>query len=412
MFNWPALLGFILWPLAACLLSQDRARVSTRQVLTGMGLQILLALVLLKLPGISELLLPVNRGVELVQQATSEASGYLFGYLSGAATPFEIVHPEANFLIAFRVLPLIVVVSALSSALFYIGVLPFLIRVFSAALRRTFALSGALGFGAASTVFLGTIEAPLLVKPYLPKMSRADLFALLSCSMATVSGAVMVLYASVLAKVVEQPVQHLLLASILSVPAALTLARIIIPADDVPAQDDCLEEGPARHQVFFDALVGGAQEGMEMVVGVVALLLTLFACVFLANHVLLEVGAPWTLQQMLGFGLRPLMWLTGIPWAECPYAGQLMGMKVVLNEFVAYLDLSQHGSNLSPISRLIMTYNLCGFANLGSLGIILGGLGTLVPDRRQELSHLLLLSLVSGNLAVLMTGSLVGLIRA
>lgn len=221
----------------------------------------------------------------------------------------------------------------------------------------------------------------------------------------------MVLYASVLANVVEQPIQHLLIASLLSVPAALTLARIMIPAADVLVEDDFRGDEQARHQGFFDALVGGAQEGMEMVVGVVALLLTLFACVFLANHLLLEVSAPWTLQQMLGFGLRPLMWLTGIPWTECPYAGELMGMKVVLNEFVAYLDLSQHGSKLSQNSRLIMTYNLCGFANLGSLGIILGGLGTLIPDRRQELSRLLLLSLVSGNLAVLMTGSLVGLMN-
>jgi CNT family concentrative nucleoside transporter len=410
MFNWPALLGFFCWPLLAYLISQDRAHISRRLVLTGMTMQVLVALFFLKLPGISLLLVPINRGVELVQLATDESAAYLFGYLSGGPAPYDIVHPEANFVIAFRVLPLIVVVSALSSALFYAGILPFLIRLFSQVLRRTLGLPGVLGFGAASTVFLGTIEAPLMIKPYLQKMSKADLFALLSCTMATVSGAVMVLYASVLSKVVEQPIQHLLIASLLSVPAALTLARIMIPETETSPNDEFEIDSQNQPKGLFDSLVRGAQEGMQMVIGVVALLLTLFACVFLANHILLEIGAPWTLQQMLGFGLRPLLWLTGIPWSECPYASELMGMKIVLNEFVAYLDLSQHSQQLSTQSRLIMTYNLCGFANLGSLGIILGGLGTIMAERRQELSRLLLLSLVSGNLAVLMTGSLVGMI--
>jgi concentrative nucleoside transporter, CNT family len=410
MFNWPALIGLFCWPAFAYLCSQNRRLVSPRFVGTGILLQVLMALFFLRLPAVAQLLMPINQAIGMVMSSSSEAAEYLFGYLSGGTAPFEVSRPDANFIIAFRVLPLIVVVSALSSALFYLGVLPFVIRIFSVLLTRAFGLSGALSFGAASTVFLGTIEAPLMVKPYLAKMSRADLFALLSCSMATVSGAVMVLYSSVLAKVVDEPVQHLLIASILSVPAALTLARLMIPAEAAQQESVVVETPKSEAEGFFDALVQGAQEGMNMVMSVVALLLTLFACVFLCNHILEWLGAGWTLQQLLGFGLRPVMWLTGIPWAECGYAGELMGMKVVLNEFVAYLDLSKHADVLSSGSRQIMVYNLCGFANFGSLGIILGGLGSLLPERRQEISKLLLLSLVSGNLAVLMTGSVVALV--
>ena len=411
MSKFAALLGLFCWLSLAYLGSRRRSHVSPRLVAVGLSLQALLALFFLRLPGVARLLTPFQRGVEWLQQATDEASAFLFGYLSGGPAPFEVAHAEHNFVVAFRVLPLIVVVSALSSVLFYCGLLPRLIGLFSAALKRSLGLSGALSFGAASTLFLGTIEAPLMIKPYLHKLSREDLFALLSCTMATVSGAVMVLYASVLDKVVEQPVQHLLIASILSVPAALTLARILMPPDpEALAEPEFVLDPASGPQGFFAALVEGAQEGMQMVVGVVALLLTLFACVFLANRLLLGLGSSWTLQQWLGQALRPLMWLTGIPWSECSYAGELMGMKVVLNEFVAYLDLSQHADQLSPHSRLIMTYNLCGFANLGSSGIILGGLGTLIPERREELSRLLLLSLLSGNLAVLMTGSMVALL--
>ncbi len=410
MFNWPALIGLFCWPAFAYLCSQNRRLVSPRFVGTGMLLQVLMALFFLRLPAVAQLLMPINQAIGMVMSSSSEAAEYLFGYLSGGTAPFEVSRPDANFIIAFRVLPLIVVVSALSSALFYLGVLPFVIRIFSMFLTRTLGLSGALSFGAASTVFLGTIEAPLMVKPYLAKMSRADLFALLSCSMATVSGAVMVLYSSVLAKVVDEPVQHLLIASILSVPAALTLARLMIPAEAAQQESVVVETPKSEAEGFFDALVQGAQEGMNMVMSVVALLLTLFACVFLCNHILEWLGAGWTLQQLLGFGLRPVMWLTGIPWAECGYAGELMGMKVVLNEFVAYLDLSKHPEVLSSGSRQIMVYNLCGFANFGSVGIILGGLGSLLPERRPEISKLLLLSLVSGNLAVLMTGSVVALV--
>lgn len=391
------------------LLGKWSKRAGRRFVAIGMGMQFGLAIVLLRFPLVTRLLGPFNRLVELLQGASDHAAQYLFGYLSGSSTPFQLVNPESNFLIAFRIFPLIIVVSALSSLLFHIGLLPLVIRALSRLLSRALGLSGVLAFGAASTVFLGTIEAPLTIRPYLSRIRREDLFALLCCSMATVSGAVMVLYAGVLKDMVERPIEHLMIASLMSVPAALTLSHLVMPGRPEEAAE---EASPTleRAQNAADALVRGAQEGMQVVLGVTSLLLTMFALVFLLNQLLLVIGFHGSLQSGLGQLLRPLLWLTGIPWNEAAYAGELMGTKIVLNEFVAYLELSKHPEQLSAGSRLIMTYNLCGFANFASLGIMLGGLTPLIPERRQELARLLWFSLIVGNLAVLMTGSVVAVV--
>ena len=405
------IIGIAVFISIAWILSENKKKIPLRFIGWGVFSQILLALIFLKMPAGVHIFSPLNKAVNVLQDVTQEAAGFMFGYLAGGVTPFEVKTPEANFIIAFRVLPLILVVSAISALLFYLKVLPTIIRVFSALLQKTFKISGPLGFGAASTVFLGTIEAPLMIKPYLTKLTRSELFSLLSCTMATVAGTVMVLYAGVLKQVIPNPMTHLLVASLMSVPAAMMIAAIMIPETNLqPSKKKKFDQLALGYRGPFDALIKGTVEGVQMIINIVGVIITFFALIYLFNRVLAGVGISHSIQQILGVLLRPLMWLTGISWNDSALAGELMGTKIILNEFVSYLELSKVYSQFSDSTRLILTYCLCGFANLGSLGIVVGGLSTLLPERRDELIQLGMKSLVSGNLAVLITGAIAGLI--
>ena len=406
--------------LAACLLlawavSENRRGLRPLPVLGGVALQFALAALLLKAPLFQHVFLWLNRAVLALDAATTAGTSLVFGFLGGGPLPFEELSPGASYVLAFRALPLILVISALTSVLYYWRLLPLVVRAFAWLLNKTLGVGGAVGLGAAANVFLGMIEAPLLVRPYLARMSRGELFVLMTCGMATIAGTMMVLYARMLEGVVPGAMGHILTASLISAPAAITLARIMVP-DMAPEEADATAAqggfAPSGAESTMDAVISGTTDGVRLLVNIVAMLVVLVALVALLNLALGllpdAAGAPLTLQRMLGWLMAPVMWLIGIPWAEAPAAGALMGTKTVLNELLAYAELARlPAETFSPHSRLILTYALCGFANFGSLGIMLGGIGGLVPERKSEITALGLKSLLSGTLATLMTGAVV-----
>ena len=409
-----AVLGVAVLIGFAWALSEHRSAVAWRAVLVGVGLQLMLALVLLRIPAVSELLLLLNAIVHAVEQATSTGASFIFGYLSGGAAPFEVSTEGAMYLFAFRVLPQIIVFSVLVALFWYWRILPVVIRGFGSVLRKAMGLSGAVGTAAASSVFLGMVETPLVVRAYLATLTRSELFTLMTCGMSTVAGSIMVLYASVLGDVIPGALGHILSASVLNVIGAVYLSRIMVP-ETQPLTEDVLRDG-LSYSSNMDAITRGTTDGLRLAVNVGAMVLVLVSLVALVNLVLANVqafGAPITLERMMGWVFAPVAWLIGIPWLEAQQAGALLGSKLILNELVAYLQMAALPEGaLSETSRLIMTYALCGFANFGSLGIMLGGLQTLVPERREEVLAVAPKTLISGMLVTSITAALVALVTA
>jgi len=406
-----ALLGLALFPLLAWALSTDRRKVDPRRLGLGVLVQVVLGVVLLHLPGVETVLLGLNKGVLLIEEATSEGARFMFGYLAGGPMPFEERTPGGAFIVAFRVLPLVLVVSALSALLNHVGVIPVVVRLLARGVQRVFSTSGPLAFGAAASVFFGIIEGPLLVRPWLACLTRSELFALMVCGMSTVAGTVMVLYASLVEPVLPGALGWILIASVLSVPAALTMAHAMVPGDD--SAETAIPEPEQTDANAIDAMMRGTSEGTRMVIDIAATIVVLFATVHLLNRglALLPTDSPVTAQSLVGLGFRPLVWLAGIPWAESSAAAELMGTKTILNEFVAYMDLANLPEDtLSPHARRVLVTALCGFANLGSLGILVGGLGSVLPDRRSELAGLAGRAVLAGSLATLSTAAVVALV--
>ncbi|NEV62126.1 NupC/NupG family nucleoside CNT transporter [Thiorhodococcus minor] len=407
------LLGLGVLILLAWLLSEDRRAVRPRLILAGIALQLVMALVLLKLPQVQDAFLVLNHMVLALQEATQTGTELVFGYLGGGSAPFETSYPQNSFVLAFRALPLILVISALSALLFHWRILPLLVRGFAWLLRRTLGTGGPLGLGAAANVFVGMTEAPLLIRPYLASMSRSALFGLMTCGMATIAGTVMFLYASFLSGVVPDAIGHILTASLINAPAALTLAGILVP-EGASATDEPEVRIDAQTRSAMDAVTRGTLDAIPLWLNIMAMLIVMVALVSLANQLLGLLpaigGEPVSAQRLLGWIMAPVVWLIGIPWSEASAAGALMGIKTVLNELIAYLELAGlPEGTLSERSRLIMTYALCGFANLGSLGIMIGGLGTMAPARRDEIVGLGMKSILAGTMTTLMTGAVVAL---
>ena len=410
-----SLAGLVVLLALAWLFGERRTHVRFRTVLLGVALQFFLAILLLKVSWFGPVFQGLNRMVLMLQQATGAGTSFVFGYLGGAPLPFDEKIPGSGFILAARALPLVIVISALSALFYYWKVLPVIVRGIGLFLRKIMKISGALGMGAAANIFMGMIEAPLLIRPYLKTMSRSELFSLMTCGMATVAGTVMVLYATVLQGVVEQVTGHILTASIISVPAALTVAMLMVPETGKQiSTGDVLLPSPAHSSM--DAISRGTGEGLQLLINIIGMLIVMVALVHLVNQLLglLPVslaGQSLTLQHLLGLLLAPLMWLLGIPWGEASTAGTLMGTKVIINEFIAYIDLAALPKEaLSERSRIILTYALCGFANPGSLGIMIAGLGGMVEERRKEIIGLGLRSIIAGTIATCMTGAVVNII--
>ncbi len=396
-------------------LSEDRRAVRLRPAVAALALTVAAMLALLHVPGARAIFALLNRAVDAVAAATRAGTGFVFGYLGGGALPFEPKFPGAEFVLAFQALPLILVVSVLTTLLFHWRILPPIVRGFAWALERTLGVGGAVGVSTAANVFVGMVEAPLFIRPYLARLTRAELFVVMVGGMAGVAGTVMILYAAILAGAIPDAFGHILVASVAGAPAAILIARIMVPerADAATAGElGALEPIAAG---TMDAIAKGTAAGVTLLINVIAMLVVLVALVHLANAMLGLLpdiaGAPPTLQRALGVVMAPVCWLMGIPWIEAPAAGQLMGLKTVLNELVAYLELAKLPPEaLSPRSRLIMLYALCGFANFGSLGILIGGLGAMVPERRAEIAGLGLRSVVAGTLTTCLLGAIVGAI--
>ncbi len=389
---------FLAWAF-----SENRKEIPWRAVWSGLLLQVVLALLLLKLPFAKEAFLSLNNVLSLFEKATQAGTSLVFGYLGGGPAPFAVTDANSTFILAFRALPIVLVMSAVSALLFHWGVLPWIVRGMSWLLERAMRVGGVLGLSTAANVFVGMVEAPLFIRPWLPRVSRGELFAIMAGGMASIAGTVLFLYASILGKVLPDAVAHLLIASIVSAPAALVISFLMVP----PAAEATggVLELKSEATSSMDALTQGTLGGAQLLVNIIAMLVVFVALVTLVNLVI----SPYTLQGILGWVLAPLAWLAGVQWSEAQAAGQLLGTKTVLNELIAYIDMANMPA-LSERSRLLMTYALCGFANLGSLGIMIGGMSTMCPERRPEIVSLGLKSIVAGTLATCLTAATVGMI--
>jgi CNT family concentrative nucleoside transporter len=401
-----AALVFLSWAL-----SENRRGVDWRLVAAGVALQVILAGLLLSVTWLRELVFSLNTALQALERATQAGTAFVFGYLAGGPAPYAEVDPTVSYVLAFRALPMLIVVSALSALLFYWRILPVVVRAFGWLLEKSMGVGGAVGLSAAANVFVGMVEAPLVIKPYLARLTRGELFIVMVCGMATIAGTVMALYGAILGPVVPEAIGHIFVASIVATPAAITVAALMVPGEMTRGKAVEIER---QDSSAMDAITRGTAEGVAFVIQIVAMLIVLIALVYLVNAILGLLpalnGAPLTLQRILGWIFAPLAWAAGVPWSEAQAAGGLLGTKTALNEFIAYIELSKIPADvLSPRSKLLMTYALCGFANFGSLGILIGGMGAMVPERRGEIVQLGMKSILAGTLATCMTAAVVGL---
>ncbi len=391
-----------------------------RSVIFGVALQIVLALALLKVPPIQHSLSVLNDAVSGLTNATKAGTSFVFGYLGGADLPFEGKGPGASFVFAFQALPLILIISALSALLFHWHIIQPVVRGFAWVLRRTVGIDGPAGVSTAMNIFVGMVEAPLVIRPYLRRESLSGLFVIMTAGMASTSGSVLVLYATLLESIIPNPLGQLITASIMSAPAGVVVAYIMIPPDPatfkLPPEPSDVLMGDFAGENAMSAIARGTLEGTQLWLNVISMLIVLVAFVYMVNGIIGSVvpdiaGAPVTMQRIFGWVMSPLAWLLGVPWSEAPAVGALLGTKTVLNELIAYAEMAKLPAGaLSERSRLITSYALCGFANFAALGIMIGGIAAMVPERRNDVVKLAPRTLISGTLATCMTAAIVGML--
>ena len=413
MQNLQSAAGIVAIILFAFVISENRRAVSWQQAAIGLIVTIVLAVLLLKVPQVKFAFVWINEAVTAIAAATRAGTGFVFGYVGGGALPFEPKTPGSDFILAFQALPVVLVMSVLSSLLFYWGIMPPIVRGFSWALERTLDVGGAVGLSTAANIFVGQVEAPLFIRPYLGRLSRGEMFVVMTGGMAGIAGTVFVLYATILAPAIPDAAGHIAVASILGAPAAILISLIMVPDPGETRTGGKFGELEQPATSTMDAIVIGTVAGLELLLNIVAMLIVFIALVHLTNAILGLMpdfyGAPLTLQRVLGWIMAPVCWLLGVPWAQAVTAGGLMGIKTILNELVAYLQLAALPEGaLDPRSRLIMLYAMCGFANFGSLGIMIAGLATMCPEKRDEVVSLGLKSVVSGTLTTCLLGAIVG----
>src|ERR1700686_4635660 len=394
---------------------ENRRAVSLRQAAIGLAVTLVTAIVLIKLPLVAHAFGAINDGVGAISSASRAGTSFVFGYLGGGALPFDLKQPGGDFILAFQALPVVLVMSVLTTLLFYWRLLPSVVRGMAGLLERTLGVGGAVGLSTAANIFLGMVEAPLFIRPYMAQLTRAELFLVMTGGMAGIAGTVLVLYATLLAPLIPDAAAHFVIASVLGAPAAILVSLIMVPETSDVRTGGALTDPELHAASTMDAIVKGTVAGLELLLNIIAMLIVLVALVYLDNAILGLLpnvgGAGISLQRMLGYLMAPVCWLMGLPWPQAVRAGSLMGVKTVLNELIAYVDLSKLGADaLDSRSRLIMLYAMCGFANFGSLGIMIGGLGTMAPERRHEINALGLKSIVSGTLTTCLMGAIVGML--
>ena len=402
--------GVLFLIVFALLCSERRDQIDVRFLGIGLFAQFSLAFLFFQVPLISDILMSLNFIIAAIEAATLEGTRFLFGYLGGGSEPFEVSEGGYLYLFAFRVLPNVIVFCVLIAVLWYWKILPKVVTGFGFLLRSVFKVSGAVGTSAAATLFLGMVETPMIIRAYLTKLTRSEFFTVMTCGMSTVAGSVMIIYANTLSDIIPGAIGHIVVGSVLNIVGAIYVSRIIVPEDSTPTSTDKFED--LGYSSTMDAITRGTQDGLKLALNIGGMLLVIISLVALVNGVLGLVailGEPLSLQRMLGWLFSPLAWLIGVPWSEAHLAGNLMGSKIVLNEMIAFIELAALGNDLSENSKLVLLYALCGFANFGSLGILIGGLSTLVPERKTDYLSLAPKSLISGNVVTFITASLVGL---
>lgn len=401
---------------------ENRRAVSAKQAAIGLIVTLLTAVVLIKLPLVTRAFGAINDAVDGIADASRAGTSFVFGYLGGGTLPFDLKAPGADFILAFQALPIVLLMSVLTTLLFYWRVLPPVVRGMAWLLERTLGVGGAVGLSTAANIFLGMVEAPLFIRPYLSQLTRSELFLVMTGGMAGIAGTVLVLYATLLGPLIPDAAAHFVIASVLGAPAAILVSLIMVPETSEKrtggSLDDprvALRDPDVDVSSTMDAIVKGTSAGLELLFNIVAMLIVLVALVHLVNSILGLLptigGAPISLQRLLGYVMAPVCWLMGLPWPEAVTAGSLMGTKTILNELIAYVDFSKLPPDaLDARSRLIMLYAMCGFANFGSLGIMIGGLGTMAPERREEINSLGPKSIISGTLTTCLMGAIVGVL--
>ena len=410
-----ALIGLIVLLISAFLFSRRLQALQWPLILSALLTQAILAFLLLRVPAVSNALLTLNELVLLIERATLAGSSFLFGYLGGADAPFELRESSQLFIFAFRALPQVLMFSVLVAIFWHLKILPAVVGLLGRLLQRLLKLSGALATGAGASLMLGMIEAPLVVRAYLARMPEHELFALMTCGMATVAGTVMGLYAAILSDVMPGALGHVISASMLNVIGAVLVAHLMFPGTVTSADVD-QATNELSYDGLMDAINQGTADGLKIAVNVGATILVFISLVALLNELLglfTVAEAPLSLERILGWLFAPLAYLIGLPWAEAQLGGSLLGTKVIINELLAYIELAAiPPTELGERSRLILVYALCGFANFSSLGILFAGLLTLIPERRDLVLRLAPLAVLSGMLTNLVTGCWVGIVTA
>jgi CNT family concentrative nucleoside transporter len=409
-------IGFAGLVCIAIPFSQNRSSINYRHIFAAIILQIILAFALLKIPFIVQIFAYLSEGVTALQAATQEGAEFVFGYLSNSSTsPFESSGTGNSMIFAFQILPLIIVISSLSALLWFWNILPLIIRAISKIFEKLFNIGGPIGLGATANIIMGQVEAPLLVRPYLSRMSEKELLILMTAGMSTVSGSIMIALVSMLAPQFPDInlIQHLVSASILSIPAAIMYANIMIPSAEVTNFDG--NTVPKVYDSSMDAITRGTRDGLDICLNVGAILIAFIALVSLLNSLLGILGG-WigitdlSLQLILGYIFFPIVWLMGVPLSETLASAELLGLKTALNDFVAYGALANiEPDALSDRSKLITLYALCGFANFSSVGILVSGISAMAPERKNDLIKVSIKALIGATLASCMTGLVIGI---
>jgi concentrative nucleoside transporter, CNT family len=407
-------LGIAAFLAFAWAISENRNKVAWRSVLIGLAVTVALAAALLKIPLMRAAFAAINSAVDAIAAATRAGTSFVFGYIGGGPLPFEPKFPGTEFIFAFQALPLVLVLSALTTLLFYWGILPAIVRAISAGLQKTLGVGGAVGLSTAANILVGMVEAPLFIRPYLKKLSRSELFIVMTGGMAGIAGTVLVLYATMLRGIIPDAAGHLLVASVLAAPVAIVIGLIMVPGAR-NKQTGARMEPELAASGTMDAIVQGTSVGLALMLNIIAMIIVLIALVHLVNAMLGVLpdigGAPISLERLLGYLMAPVCWLMGLSLSESFTGGALMGVKTVLNELIAYSQLAKLPADaLSERSRTIILYALCGFANFGSLGIMIAGLVTMAPERRAEILSLGPKSIVSGTICTCLIAATVGLL--
>jgi CNT family concentrative nucleoside transporter len=412
------LLGWAAMLLLAWGVSYNRKNFPWRTVLWGLGLQFTLAILILKTPWGGEVFKLAGKIVGKLRDFATDGTQFVFGSLADASAMGQVFGPSHGVVFAILITGTVVIVSALSSLFYHWGILQRVVRVFAWVMQRIMGTSGSESLSAAANIFMGQTEAPLLIRPYVPRMTRSEIMTIMVCGMAHIAGGVAAVYAS-LGRDAGYPdtAGHLLAASVLNCPAALLIAKIMLPETE---KSETAGTSPATvprtTANSVDAICRGAGDGFFLSLNICAMLIGFIAIISLVNYVFafgqshLGVVHPWTLQNVFGWVNAPFAWLMGVPAQDCLAVGQILGERIVLNEFVGYLDLTSHAKDLAldPRSFMIATYALCGFANFSSIAIQVGGIGSLAPERRSEMAKVGFRAMIGGLLAAYMTACLAG----